>query len=135
MVCSGSNPGGCRDSGVTYRINCLGNKPGDPELQCEDVYQGETGKNGYTRGGQHAIDYERKRESSTLWKHCVSKHGGQEQKFEMTIEDRSRNDPTKRQILEAVRIRKVPGEKLMNSKSEWNSARVPRARIDTSDRI
>ena len=41
MVCSGSKPGGCRDSGVTYRIDCLG---------CEGVYKGETGKNGFSRG-------------------------------------------------------------------------------------
>ena len=53
----------------------------------------------------------------------------------MTIEDRSRNDPTKRQVLESVRIQKVPGDLLMNGKSEWNGARIPRARIDTNDRI
>ena len=134
VVCSGSNPGGCRDSGVTYRINCLGDKLENPESKCGGEYKGETGKNGFSRGSKHQDDYRNKREASTLWKHCTLKHGGQEQVFEMTIEDRSRNDPTKRQILEAVRIQKVPSDLLMNGKSEWNSARVPRAVIHTSDR-
>ena len=125
MVCSGSKPGGCRDSGVTYRINCLG---------CKGVYKGETGKNGFSRGKKHHDDYVNKRDVSAMWKHCILKHEEQEQQFEMVIEDRSRNDPTKRQILEAVRIQKVPKDLLMNGKSEWNSARIPRAMIHTSDR-
>ena len=65
------------------RNNTAGNERED-KRRMEEHDEGETGKNGYTRGGQHADDYEKKRESSTLWKHCVSKHGGQEQKFEMT---------------------------------------------------
>ena len=133
MICSGSNPGGCRDSGVTYRIECLGNQTDNPEVQCGGEYKGETGKNGYTRGSKHAEEYEKKYESSVLWKHCLAKHGGQKQKFEMTVENRSRNDPTKRQVLEAVMIQKVPAELTMNSKSEWNSARVPRARVSTDN--
>ena len=110
MICSGSNPGGCRDSGVTYRINCLGNRLDDPEQQCGGEYKGETGKNGYTRGGKHTEEYEKKRESSVLRKHCLAKHGGQEQKFEMAIANRSRNDPKKRQVLEAVMIQKIPAQ-------------------------
>ena len=125
MVCSGSKPGGCRDSGVTYRINCLG---------CKGVYKCEKGKNGFSRGKKHHDDYVNKREVSAMWKHCILKHEEQEQQFEMVIEDRSRNDQTKRQILEAVRIQKVPKDLLMNGKSEWNSARIPRAMIHTSDR-
>ena len=89
------------------------------------MYIGETGKNGFTRGKKHVEDYRRKAEGSALWKHCASKHRGEEQNFEMKINDRSRNDPTKRQILEAVRIQSYPAETLMNGKSEWNSARIP----------
>ena len=132
MVCSGSNPGACRDSGVTYQINCLGKNSEDPEIECGALYIGETGRNGFTRGKQHLDDYRKKTEGSALWKHCMASHGGIEQQFEMKINDRSRNDPTKRQILEAVRIRNNPVENLMNGKSEWNSPRVPRAQIDTS---
>ena len=132
MVCSGSNPGACRDSGVTYQINCLGKNSDTPETDCGAMYIGETGKNGFTRGKKHAEDYRRKAEGSALWKHCASKHRGEDQNFEIKINDRSRNDPTKRQILEAVRIQSNPAEMLMNGKSEWNSARIPRAQIDTS---
>ena len=133
MVCSGSNPGACRDSGVTYQINCLGKSSDDPETDCGAVYIGETGKNGFTRGKRHLTDYRRKTEESALWKHCTSIHSGEEQDFEMKINDRSRNDPTRRQLLEAVRIQKTPQEKLMNRKNEWNSARLPRARIERFD--
>ena len=68
------------------------------------MYHGETHTNGYTRGSQHLSDYQYRREGSVLWKHCVKKHNGVEQDFEMRIVDQVRSDPTKRLILEAVRI-------------------------------
>ena len=43
MVCAGDNPGGCRDNGVSYKINC--------EEDCPYEYTGQTNQNGYTRGG------------------------------------------------------------------------------------
>ena len=45
MVCTGKNPGSCRDSGVTYRINCMGQHDEIINQHCESVYTGETGKN------------------------------------------------------------------------------------------
>ena len=47
----------------------------------------------------------------------------------MKVVDRCRNDPTKRQILEAIRIQQVPKELVMNGKSEWNSMRIPHIRV------
>ena len=44
----------------------------------------------------------------------------------MVIQDRSRNDPTKRQILEAVRIRRAGVNQILNGRSEWNGNRIPR---------
>jgi len=48
----------------------------------------------------------------------------------MHVLDRVRNDATKRQILEATRIAKIPGARRMNSRGEWNLNRVPRISIE-----
>ena len=133
MICVGSNPGGCRDTGVTYKIRCFKVTPDESEEKCRFEYIGQTGKNGYTRGKKHIDDYRQKRECSALWKHCIQEHGGEMQKFEMKIEDKCRNDPTKRQILEAIRIQKLPRELIINGRSEWNSAKIPRMQISTDD--
>ena len=77
----------------------------------------------------HHEDYSKKLEGSAMWKHCVSHHEGEEQKFKMKVRDRSRNDATKRQILEAVRIRRMEQGNRMNSRGEWCSNRVPRVEI------
>ena len=129
MICSGNNPGSCRDSGITYRINCLGNRLEDEDEKCDSEYNGETGKVGYVRGGQHAAELRNHRDTSVLWQHCMEKHAGVEQNFEMTVLDRVRGDAMKRQILESIRISKIPSQRNMNRKDEWKSARVPRVLI------
>ena len=126
LVCSGENPGGCRDTGISYKINCT--------EECEYEYTGQTSNNGYTRGKKHEEDYKAKREDSALWKHCVNVHQNETQIFKMTIVDKCRNDPTKRQILESIRMQKVPTEMRMNSRSEWNSTRLPRISINTNNK-
>ena len=52
----------------------------------------------------------------------------------MCVLDRVRGDATKRQILEAVRLQNAPAETSMNSRGEWNTARVPRIQINTDVR-
>ena len=128
MICSGSDPGACRDTGVSYKISCS-SRLVDDQGRGKYEYTGQTGKNGYTRGKKHIDDYVHKRDSSALWKHCLQKHNGEQQHFEMKVVDRCRNDPTKRQTLEALRIQKVPKECVMNGKSEWNTTRIPRIRV------
>ena len=54
MVCSGSNPGACRDTGVSYRINCLANES-EEGMECKFQYTRETGKNRHTRGKKHYV--------------------------------------------------------------------------------
>ena len=132
MVCRGRTKGACRESGVTYRIKCLGDLLENQDEKCDSFYQGETDRNGYTRGGEHSADLRNHREGSALWKHCVDKHQSVEQVFEMEVTDRVRNDQSKRQLLEAIRIQRADPEKLINSRSEWNSTRVPRLTIDYS---
>ena len=129
LVCNGGDEeegGDCRESGVTYKVKCLAPSEDDPEQICGEPYNGETDRNGYSRGGEHVEDLNHEREQSVLWRHCVDKHGGVKQKFRMVIQDRSRNDPTKRQILEAVRIRRAGDNQIMNGRSEWNGNRIPR---------
>ena len=123
LVCSGQKPGGCRDNSVVYTIKCTGG--------CGHEYIGQTGSNAYTRGKQHLERYKQKAEDSALWKHCVNNHNGNNQQFEMNITDRVRNDSTKRQIIEAVRLQNAPEATSMNSRGEWNTARVPRIQIHT----
>ena len=86
--------------------------------------------NMFSWGGEHQDDLDNRRESSALWKHCVEKHQSVPQNFEMVLTDRSRNDATKRQILEAVRIQRANAEHVMNGRSEWNSNRVPRLTVE-----
>ena len=52
------------------------------------------------------------------------------QKFEMIMVDRARNDATKRQILEAVRIQRAGAGQILNGRGEWNSNRIPRVIVD-----
>ncbi len=105
LVCSGPNPGSCRETGVSYRIDCCG--------ECTYVYTGQTGLNAYTRGKKHDQDYKANRDESALWKHCVSVHNAELQVFKLSVVDKCRNDPTKRKILESVRLQKVPVERVM----------------------
>ena len=95
-------------------------------LHSNYVYTGQTGLNAYARGKKHDQEYKAKNDESASSKHCVSVHNGELQVFKMSVVDKCRNDPTKREILESVRLQKVPVERVMNSRSEWNSARLPR---------
>ena len=118
FVCSTTKEGSCRKSGVTYVITCKGNCGGD-------VYNGETHKNGYSRGGEHLTDYQYKPGHSVMWKHCEKKHDGEEQQFNMKIMDYVWGDSTKRQILEAVRINGIEESARINDKKEWIVGKIP----------
>ena len=65
------------------------------------------------------------RAHSVMWKHCEKKHEGVEQQIEMKIMDYVRGDPTKRQIMEAVRINNVPESARINDKKEWIVGKIP----------
>ena len=121
FVCRTGGKGNCRATGISYKIEC---KEG-----CPFEYTGQTGSNAYTRGIKHQEDYTMERNSSNLWKHCQKTHNGEKQKFKMTVVDVCRNDPTKRQILEAVRIRKVDPLVRMNDRNEWNVISLPRTNV------
>ena len=121
MICMTSENGNCRTTGVTYEIACLG--------ECGFKYTGQTGNNGYTRAKKHSDDYKSGAEQSALRKHCVNIHNKRKQNFEMRVVDRCRNDPTKRQILEAIRIRRNDPAKSMNERNEWNKTLLPQIHV------
>ena len=112
MICKEEeSKGRCRQTGIVYEIKCK---------ECDDKYIGETSRNGYTRGLEHARDYEKKDKNSVLHKHAVLKHSDATHtpQFSMTIVSKH-TTALDRQISEAVKIAKVPADKLINSKQEF----------------
>ena len=64
-----------------------------------------------------------------MWKHCQKEHQKVEQQLEMKILDYVKNDPTKRQTLEAFRINSIEQNQRINDKKEWVVRRIPTMRI------
>ena len=111
----------CRTPGVGYKIVCLLCK----ELGKDSSYQGETGRNAYTRGKEHLQKLASGSKSSPLVNHQEQHHGGQEPSFQMQIL-RTFKQPLDRQIEEANRIVETSQNPLnLNSRSEWRSTPLP----------
>ena len=121
-VCNTTGKGRCRRNGITYKMACKADCGGFE-------YKGETHGNAYSRGIQHENDLRGKVESSVMWKHCCRKHGGVEVEFEREVMDYIRNDPTLRQVTEAIRINETPEERRINDQTEWNVGRLPRLSV------
>lgn len=125
FICKSGDKKNCRKNEIKYHINC------EDDICKEDIYHGETSRNGYTRGEEHLNAYRNHAEGSHMWKHCVQKHGGEEKQFKMRIDRTFRKDPLLRQITEAIDIQDTAEEHRMNSKSEWHLPKVPRVTIGT----
>ena len=124
FVCTTTGKGNCQTESVTYTIACMG------EDCSRKIYKGETASNAYTRGGEHLRRLAAKSvEQSPLWRHCVDQHGGEPQRFEMTVTGSYRNDTMIRQITEAVQIERTDTNTLMNDRAEWNMTSLPRTVI------
>ena len=109
--------------GVLYRIKCDDCRTKGKEVE----YWGETGRDGYTRGGDHLKGCNNQNEDNALWKHLEGDHKGEgkgNEIFSMRVE-KGFKKPLARQIREGVEI-ELSKATLLNSKSEWNSARIPR---------
>ena len=83
LVCKQAGRGPSNAHGVTCEIECQG---------CENKYAGETARNAYTRGTEHAGGLENRDEKSALWRHCVEKHGKERQEFKMSVTGVHGND-------------------------------------------
>ena len=64
--------GNCEGRGGAYNLTC--EEPGCKEKGVR--YDGETGKNCYSRGLDHLQGYRNRNPSNVLWKHAASDHGG-----------------------------------------------------------
>lgn len=118
MCNSGEKEGICRKTGAGYRITC--NVCGE-EVLCK--YEGETGRNLYTRGDEHAQDVARRSIDKPLWKHIIDKHNGV---MERPIFSQFKMDGTqffksaqRRKANEGVRIANLDPTTRMNSCNEF----------------
>ena len=64
-----------------------------------------------------------------MWKHCCDRHERNKVSFAINVTGIFRDDTMLKQITECVLINKVEEDKLINSKSEWNYVRIPKAAV------
>ena len=121
MSCTPGGKGGCERNGIGYRITCEGCQGNGVIAE----YEGESGRNGYSRGLEHAADLRNESDKSPLWKHCQLLHGGEKQKFLMVVLSSFRSC-LERQVNEAVRITSSKAEVILNSKTEFHQAPIRR---------
>ena len=113
--------GNCERNGAGYTISCLRCRRVVKE---EVAYEGESGSNGYSRGGEHLAALELKQEDNALWKHCLVAHGGERVEFSMKVVGTFQSCLV-RQVNEGVRIKRSRAQ-LMNSKGEFHQHPVVR---------
>ena len=119
FVCTTGGKGNCSKDNVNYLISCT------EECRQKDLYHGESSYNAYTRGSEHLQKYNKSSNDSMLLNHCNTVHDGRRVNFRMDVTRTFHNDPTKRQIMEGLEIENTPKNRLMNSKSEWNTPNMP----------
>ena len=111
-ICATKPTGKCCRESVGYKAWCI-----DCENAGESyVMHGETGRTARVRSKEHMANLRRMKNSS-LWDHVKEIHGGVGVSFGWAVTG-SFNEPLKRQLEEAERIDREPGN-LMNSKLEW----------------
>ena len=132
-LCNTGSDINCKARGTVYKISCTGeNNEGN---QCEGVeYIGESSRSVAERFAEHAkmirSENEQTRKRSFLHDHIESTHGGQVPSLEVKILGTCPDDPSMRQALEAVFIRKE--DPILNRKQEWTNE--PRQRRDKQNK-
>ena len=121
MSCSTGNEGGCETNSIAYKIECQGCLAAGKSAE----YEGESARNGFSRGLEHQDSLRNEREDSPLWKHCQLVHNGEKQTFSMSVVG-SFQSCLERQINEAVRISSNTADYILNSKSEFHQAPIVR---------
>ena len=110
---------------VGYSVKCMDCIEGGDEV----VYNGETARNAYTRGGEHVA----KARTNFMTAHAVEKHLGVLPRYQMNVIGRFRKDAMIRQITDAVHISNTNPKNSLNSKTEWNYVRIPQIRVEFVD--
>ena len=110
----------CGTSNVGYRWICT---------KCSSTYEGESARMNKVRAIEHLKDLKKNKKNSPLLKHLKSHHPEGAPKFKFQTTNRF-FDALSRQADEAVRINNASSVKLMNSKSEFNSAPIGHVKMD-----
>ena len=119
--CSSGGGGDCSKSCSAYRIECEECIKSDLRA----VYEGETGRNCYSRGLEHVEGLSKEKDDNPLWKHCQIQHNGLKVKFKMVCL-KSFKTAFMRQINEGVRIACCEADICMNSKAEFHQPSIVR---------
>ena len=103
----------------THCTECM---EGDVKLA---KYVGESARSAKERFSEHMEDADNQKADSHMYKHWQNQHGGRRTEFLFTIVS-FHLSALDRQIAEAVRISRTGGEKILNSKGEYNRCELPR---------
>ncbi len=125
FVCRSNGKGKafCNKQNVKYKISCVEN------CKKKDIYHGETSYSAFTRGREHLEKLDRRDPKSMLYNHCQNEHEGNIVQFKMDITGTFHHDATLRQISEGIEIRETDQNRLMNTRSEWNTPMIPECTI------
>ena len=107
---------------------------GCSEAGISTVYTGETSRNMFLRGLEHSQALAQKKEESVLWQHTKLAHGGEDQTFHMNIL-RKHQTAFERQVSEGIAIEMCKADLILNLKSEWNRAALPKMAIEVTNTI
>ena len=113
FVCESKGKGNCRRCNVIYEIECT-------RQGCNYVYQGESCRNAYVRGGEHLKGMEKKDQESILVQHIQDHHNSDFSEppchqFKMSVTE-THKTPLGRLVTEAVKINNET-RPLLNRKS------------------
>ena len=97
------------------------------KLKAVCKYFGESGRNGYSRGGEHLTNKEAQDENKSILKlHSIHHHNGREDvNFTMKVTG-VHTSCLDRQVTERVNIENFQGAILMNRRNEMGGVRVDR---------
>ena len=70
-----------KTNSLPYKIECQGCLAAGKSTE----YEGESARNGFSRGLEHQDSLRNEREDSPLWKHCQLVHNGEKQASSMSV--------------------------------------------------
>ena len=114
-----------RVEGKTVCAAPLGTLEGCQEAGVVAEYEGESGRNAYSRGLEHQQGLRDECEKSALWKHCQLVHGGDKQTV-LVVALNGFKSCLEGEKNEAVRITSSKAELVLNSKTEFHQAPIRR---------
>ena len=97
-------------------------------------YYGESSRTPYLRGREHLQGQLKANEDNPLAKHDMVHHGGVLGPYSMKV-IRKHKAPLARQLHESTEIEMSTASIIMNSKGEYNGARVPRITLEVGNKV